>query len=72
VPFTKDQVKDSPDVAPDAISQHLEKELWSYYGQHGDWGREYGQPEDYQEPARPVTGYEQGRIRRWNWEHEGR
>ena len=72
VPFTKDQVKDSPDVAPDAISQHLEKELWSYYGQHGDWGREYGQPEDYREPAQPVTGYEQGRIRRWNWEHGGR
>jgi sporulation protein YlmC with PRC-barrel domain len=73
VPFTKDQVKDSPDVAPDAISQHLEKELWSYYGQHGDWGREYGLP-DYLEPARPVTepGYEQGRIRRWNWEHESR
>ena len=74
VPFTKDQVKDSPDVAPDAISQLLEKDLWSYYGQHGDWGREYGQPEDYREPARPVTepGYEQGRIRRWQWEHEGR
>jgi hypothetical protein len=73
VPFTKDQVKHSPDVAPDAISRHRERELWSYYGQHGDWGQEYGR-EHLREPARPVTEpeYEQGRIRRWNWEYERR
>jgi hypothetical protein len=72
VPFTKDQVKSSPDVAPDAISQHLEKELWSYYGQFGDWGREFGTHFDRQ--VQPVEGpeYEQGRIRRWNWEHATR
>jgi sporulation protein YlmC with PRC-barrel domain len=75
VPFTKDQVKNSPDVMPDAISQHLEKELWSYYGEHGDWGREahsgYQQPTGgYEQPARPVHDpeYEQSRIRRWEWE----
>lgn len=70
VPFTKDQVKHSPDVAPDAISQPLEKELWSYYGQHGDWRQE---PE-FREPARPVTEpeWEQSRIRRWHWEYERR
>jgi uncharacterized protein YrrD len=74
IPFTKDQVKRSPDVAPDAISQHLEKELWSYYGQHEAWGHEYGRPEDFREPAVPVTepAYEQSRIRRWQWEHTRR
>ncbi|HEX2026056.1 MAG TPA: PRC-barrel domain-containing protein [Actinomycetota bacterium] len=80
VPFTKDQVKGSPDVMPDAISQHLEKELWSYYGQHGDWSRDeqhvgYQQPGTaYQQPAQPVQdyGYEQSRIRRWQWEHNQR
>jgi sporulation protein YlmC with PRC-barrel domain len=74
VPFTKDQVKRSPDVAPDAISQHLEKELWSYYGQHGEWGREYSQPDYLREPAAPVRepAYEQSRIRRWQWEHTHR
>jgi hypothetical protein len=64
VPFTKEQVKDSPDIVPDAISQHLEKELWSHYGQFGDWSREYGT--DFN---RPGSEYEQSRIRRWNWEH---
>jgi sporulation protein YlmC with PRC-barrel domain len=75
VPFTKDQVKDSPDVAPDAISKHLEKELWSFYGQHGDWGHEYGHEyRDYEQPARPVHDpeYEQSRIRRWEWENTRR
>jgi hypothetical protein len=69
-------VKNSPDVMPDAISQHLEKDLWSYYGEHGDWSREaqhsgYQQPATgYQQPARPVHDpeYEQSRIRRWEWE----
>lgn len=72
VPFTKDQVKDSPEVAPDAISRHLERELWSYYGQHGDWGREFS--DQYREPAKPVVDpvYGDARIRRWSWEHEGR
>jgi PRC-barrel domain len=88
VPFTKDQVKNSPDVMPDAISQHLEKELWSYYGQHGDWARDEQQAGGYQQPAtgyqQPATGYEQparpvhdpeyeqSRIRRWQWEHSQR
>jgi hypothetical protein len=63
VPFTKDQVKHSPDIAPDAISQHLEKELYSYYSQHGDWARQFG--EDYTAPAEPVSG--EVRIRRWDW-----
>jgi sporulation protein YlmC with PRC-barrel domain len=74
VPFTKDQVKNSPDVAPDAISKHVEKDLWSYYGQHGQWGREHSQPEYLSEPARPVSEpeYEQSRIRRWHWEYERR
>jgi uncharacterized protein YrrD len=82
VPFTKDQVKDSPDVAPDAISEHLERELWTYYGRHADWGQQLG-PEygpEYQQPAQPGqhTGYEQGpgdeqgRVRRWQWEHTQR
>ena len=88
VPFTKDQVKNSPDVMPDAISQHLEKELWSYYGQHGDWSHDEQQVGGYQQPAtgyqQPATGYEQpaqpvhdpeyeqSRIRRWQWEHSQR
>jgi uncharacterized protein YrrD len=70
VPFTKDQAKNSPDVAPDAISRHLEKELWSYYGQHGTWGQEYGH--DFREPAQPVSDVEDSRIRRWQWEHSQR
>jgi PRC-barrel domain len=76
VPFTKDQVKHSPDVAPDAISRHLEKDLWSYYGQHGDWAREFGRDSeysrDYTQPAQPVSGYEDSRLRRWQWEHSQR
>ncbi len=32
VPYAKDQVKDSPDVDSDEISQELEQELYSYYG----------------------------------------
>jgi hypothetical protein len=66
VPFTKDQVKNSPDVVPDAISRHLEKELWSYYGQHGDWGREYGR--DFEQPM-GTPEHEGTRIRRWQWEY---
>jgi hypothetical protein len=74
VPFTKEQVKNSPDVAPDAISQPLERELWAYYGQHGNWGQEYGQPADFREPAQPVSEPEfgQSRIRRWNWDYARR
>ncbi|MDQ3777556.1 MAG: PRC and DUF2382 domain-containing protein [Actinomycetota bacterium] len=32
VPYSKDQVQDSPDVDSDEISQSLESELYSYYG----------------------------------------
>ena len=67
VPFTKDQVKHSPDVAPDAISKHLEKELNSYYSQYGEWAREFGN--EYRQPAQPMTdpAYGDVRVRRWEW-----
>lgn len=61
VPFTKEQVKNAPEVMPDAISPHLENELLSYYRQQGEWGREYGDP--IREPADEI------RIRRWQWEY---
>ncbi|MBA3364204.1 MAG: PRC and DUF2382 domain-containing protein [Actinobacteria bacterium] len=32
VPYSKDQVKDSPDIDSDEISQDTEQELYSYYG----------------------------------------
>jgi len=32
VPYPKDQVKDSPDIDSDAISQETESQLYSYYG----------------------------------------
>jgi uncharacterized protein (TIGR02271 family) len=32
VPYAKDQVKDSPDIDSDEISQETERELYSYYG----------------------------------------
>jgi uncharacterized protein (TIGR02271 family) len=32
VPYSKDQVKDSPDIDSDEISQGTEQELYSYYG----------------------------------------
>jgi sporulation protein YlmC with PRC-barrel domain len=68
VPFTKEHVKHSPDVAPDALSRHLEKELYSYYSEFGEWGRQFGDP--YREPARPVTDpvYGEARVRRWQWQ----
>jgi uncharacterized protein YrrD len=66
VPFTKDAVKNSPDVAPDAISTHLEKELYSHYSQHGEWAKEFGtmhrDTEGVTDPA-----YGEVRIRRWEW-----
>ena len=32
VPYSKDKVKDSPDIDSDVISQDTERELYSYYG----------------------------------------
>jgi uncharacterized protein (TIGR02271 family) len=32
VPYSKDQVKDSPDIDSDEISQETEQELYAYYG----------------------------------------
>ncbi len=32
VPYLKDQVKDSPDIDSDELSQETEKELYAYYG----------------------------------------
>ena len=32
VPFTKDQIKNAPDVTPDAVSPHLERQLFEYFG----------------------------------------
>jgi sporulation protein YlmC with PRC-barrel domain len=61
VPFTKEQVKDAPEMVPDAISPHLENELLSYYRQHGEWGREYG--DSIPEPVQEI------RIRRYQWEN---
>jgi uncharacterized protein YrrD len=64
VPFTKEQVKEAPEVMPDAISPHLENEMLTYYRQQGEWGREYGDP--IREPAAEI------RIRRWYWEYPPR
>ena len=69
VPFTKEQVKNSPDVAPDAISRHMEQQLYSYYGQQGQWGQPSSDP--YSQPAQPVTDptFGDARFRRWHWEY---
>jgi uncharacterized protein (TIGR02271 family) len=32
VPYSKDQIKDAPDIDADEISQETERELYSYYG----------------------------------------
>lgn len=64
VPFTRNQVKESPDVAPDSISRHLEKELYAYYGRHDEGGQQFGK--DDRESAEPVHG--EARIRRWEWQ----
>ena len=61
VPFTKDQIRNAPDVSPDAISQHLEQQLFSYYGLEGRMSRH---PVD---AGRSEPQYEQLRYRRWEW-----
>ena len=64
VPFTKDQIRNAPDVAPDAISQHLEQKLFAYYGLEGrTW-----QDRDPVEAGGTRPEYEQLRYRRWEWE----
>ena len=64
VPFTKDQIRNAPDVTPDAISQHLEQQLFKYYGLEG-------RATQLREPATAGRGapeYEQVRYRRWEWQ----
>jgi sporulation protein YlmC with PRC-barrel domain len=64
VPFTKDQIRNAPDVVPDAISQNLEQQLFSYYGLEGHTA-------PYREPAttgRAAPEYERVRYRRWEWQ----
>jgi sporulation protein YlmC with PRC-barrel domain len=64
VPFTKEQIRNAPDVMPDAISHHLEQQLFSYYGLEG-------RTAEYREPAttgRAAPEYEQVRYRRWEWQ----
>jgi sporulation protein YlmC with PRC-barrel domain len=63
VPFTKDQIKRAPDVTPDAISQHLERQLFEYYG--FDPKAHLRQPVT-EGPATPADT--QVRYRRWDWE----
>ena len=46
VPYSKEQVKDAPDVDSDEISQELESELYSYYGlQYSERRSDSGLPE---------------------------
>jgi sporulation protein YlmC with PRC-barrel domain len=61
VPFTKDQIKRAPDVAPDAISQYLERRLFEYYG---------FDPKAHQPVAegRATPADMQVRYRRWEWD----
>jgi sporulation protein YlmC with PRC-barrel domain len=64
VPFTKDQIRDAPDVVPDAISQHLEEKLFTYYG----LGGRMWQDQHPVEAGATTPEYEQLRYRRWDWE----
>ena len=46
VPYAKDQVKDSPDIDEDEISQETEQELYAHYGlQYSEQRSESGLPE---------------------------
>jgi sporulation protein YlmC with PRC-barrel domain len=63
VPFTKDQIKQAPDVTPDAISQDLEGQLFEHYRLEPRAQARQPMTED---PAAP--GYTQVRYRRWEWE----
>jgi sporulation protein YlmC with PRC-barrel domain len=60
VPFTKDQIRNAPDVTPDAISQHLERQLMRYFGLEAQLPRD-------RVTAQPAPEYEQVRYRRWEW-----
>src|SRR4051812_10354718 len=57
VPYTKDQVKDSPDIDDDEISQQTERELYAHYGlgnskEQSDPGlHEGGAPQETSTPA---------------------
>jgi len=51
VPYPKDQVKDSPDIDSDEISQETERDLYAYYGlgyseSRSDTGLPEGSPRD--------------------------
>lgn len=69
VPYTKDQVKDAPDIDGDEISQDTERQLYSHYGlgyseQQSDTGLPAGGsagdvPERLNERARQITRSEE-------------
>ena len=56
VPYSKDQVKSSPDVDGDEISQDLEQQLYSHYG--------IGYSERRSETGLPERGAPRGRVDR--------
>jgi sporulation protein YlmC with PRC-barrel domain len=64
VPFTKEQIRNAPDVTPDAISQHLEQKLFTYYGLEGRMWQDL----DPVEAGGTAPEYERLRYRRWEWE----
>jgi sporulation protein YlmC with PRC-barrel domain len=63
VPFTKEQIKRAPDVTPDAISQHLERQLFEYFGLETS-----ARAREPMTEVPDASGYSQVRYRRWEWE----
>ena len=63
VPFTKEQIKRAPDVTPDAISQHLERQLFEYFGLETS-----ARAREPMTEVPDASGYRQVRYRRWEWE----
>jgi uncharacterized protein (TIGR02271 family) len=43
VPYSKDYVKDAPDIDSDEVSEQTEQELYSYYGLRAQTGRSRGE-----------------------------
>ncbi len=69
VPYSKQQVKDSPDIDSDEISQQTEQDLYAYYGlgyseQQSDTGLPEGTPDSpgdtAEGPARVTRSEEEG------------
>ena len=83
VPYSKEQVKDAPDVDSDEIGQELEQELYSYYGlgyseRRSDTGLPEGGPSSAVDDEGSLTRseeelrvgkreYEAGRVRLRKW-----